>query len=110
MLTVIEREDGAPRLKSTTWGLDTNRYFYPASTVKFPLALMAAEFSANHPDIDLTTPYRIEDSEFEYSLAQDIREIFLISDDEAYNRLYELFGRDAIGVWLNEKGLETTPN
>jgi len=32
-------------------------YFYPASSVKLPIALLAAEYVTAHPELDLDTPY-----------------------------------------------------
>lgn len=80
-------------------------YFYPASTVKFPAALLAAEYVANHPELTIDTPYTIERDSLPHTLAEDIENIFTVSDNEAYNRLYELLGRDNMNKRLRQLGL-----
>lgn len=88
--------------------VDPKKYFYPASTVKFPVALLAAEYVAKHPELTIDTPYSIEKDSVPHTIADDVKQIFCISDNEAYNRLYELLGRDYINTRLKELGLKET--
>lgn len=81
------------------------QYFYPASTVKLPVAVMAAEWAELNPKISLITPYRVADDTLTHHLAQDLIDIFTISDNEAYNRLYDLLGRDYVNQRMAELGL-----
>lgn len=92
-------------------------YFNPASTVKMPLSFLALE-KIDSLGIDKETPM-ITDSAWSGqttvhtdtssanglpSLAQYIRKIFLISDNDAYNRLYEFLGQAHINRRLHEMG------
>jgi len=43
-----------------------------------------------------------------HSVADDIRQIFAVSDNEAYNRLYDMLGRDYINNRLKELDLAPT--
>jgi hypothetical protein len=95
-------------------------YFNPASTVKLPLALLALEKmdSLSRDGVDKETPMYI-DSAFSGqttaytdtsaadglpSLGQYIRKIFLVSDNDAYNRLYDFLGQEPINRRLWQMG------
>ena len=82
-------------------------YFYPASTVKLPIALLAAEYVNEHPELHLDTPYVSSRDSLLHSVADDIRQIFAVSDNEAYNRLYDMLGRDHINERF--KALDLSP-
>ena len=99
-------------------------YFYPASTVKFPMALLALEkinelqilgFDANSPlMIGYGRPPQTavtEDSTSENglpSVAHYVKKIMLVSDNDAFNRLYEFMGRCDINKILHQKGYTGT--
>lgn len=76
--------------------VDEDQYFYPASTVKFPVALAALEKLNELDSLDLDTRYYIEGDSVEKSFARDMVEIFAVSDNHANNRLFEFLGQDAI--------------
>lgn len=100
--------------------VDRNRYFNPASTVKLPTALVALEKlnRIKAAGIDKNTPMFTDSSfgaqtvvlkdtssETGYpSIANYIKKIFLVSDNEAYNRLYEFNGQQALNEKLWQKG------
>jgi len=85
--------------------LNSDNYFYPASTVKLPIAVLALEYaSANN--IDTSAKYSIARDSLPHSIEDDVRQIFAVSDNEAYNRLYELLGRDYINTRLRELDLK----
>jgi beta-lactamase class A len=90
------------------YNVNTDQYFYPASTVKLPVALLAAEFMDVRENLHLDTPYIIGDDDNLHTVSDDIRQIFAVSDNESYNRLYEILGRDYINNRLREKGLNNT--
>jgi hypothetical protein len=95
-------------------------YFYPASTVKFPVALLALEKlnALSVPGLDRNTPMVTEKAYSGQSqvyndpttvdgsptIAQYIRKIFLVSDNDAFNRLYEFLGQQYINERLHEMG------
>lgn len=100
--------------------VDRNQYFNPASMVKMPTAFCALEKlnDLNKPGVNKYTPM-LTDSSYERqtrvwtdtsaangfpSVAQYIRKIFLVSDNDAYNRLYEFVGQQSLNERLWEKG------
>lgn len=121
--TQIDRnKNNQPSFRSFTYHTDSTAYFYPASTVKMALSFLALE-RINHlkkeiPNIDKNThyvldavrPLQIKFSENlqaidkKPSIAQDIKEIMLVSDNFAYNHLFDFLGRDYINQKLEEKG------
>ncbi len=90
------------------YNVHTDQYFYPANTIKLPVALLAAEFMDADENLNLDTPYIIGDDDNLHTVSDDIRQIFAVSDNESYNRLYEILGRDYITNRLREKGLNNT--
>lgn len=112
-----------PSFQNYYFNVDSNIYFNPASTVKLPLALLALEklnainrkgvdkFSRLQIDSNYTwqTPmYYDNTSENGYpSIAQFIRKAFLVSDNDAYNRLYQFVGPQEINRNLHKKGYPT---
>jgi hypothetical protein len=100
--------------------VDAKEYFNPASTVKMPLAFLALEKinSLKAYGIDKYSPM-LTDSSYSGqqtvhtdstsgnglpSIAQYIKKIFLVSDNDAYNRLYEFVGQEYINKRLWEMG------
>ena len=84
--------------------VDANNYFYPASTVKFPIALLALEKVNTLGSITSDTPFLIEGDSIYTSIRKCVTKIFAVSDNKAYNNLYEFLGRDYINKKLIEKG------
>ncbi len=123
LYTQIDRDSAnRPSFTSHYYGIDTNTYFYPASTVKLPVALLALEKlnELNVEGLDKYTPLRMDSAydgqtRVEYdstaenlkpSVAQYVRKIFVVSDNDAYNRLYEFLGQDYINNQLEAKGYD----
>lgn len=113
-----------PIFTDHTFNLENAKYFYPASTVKMPIAFLALEKLNQLRDkgIDRNT-VMITDSSFSgqevaytQPLAQDskgsiahyVKQIFLVSDNDASNRLYEFLGQQNIYDQLKKKGFENT--
>lgn len=120
--TQIDRDSlNQPHFSSFSFNLNAERYFYPASTVKLPAAIFALEklnelaipgldkFStmitgATRPDqsivsADSSAPGNLP------SIAHYIKEILLVSDNDAYNRLYEFIGRASMNERLKKHEL-----
>ncbi len=125
LFTRIDRnEHGNPLFQDFSFNLDDERYFYPASTVKLPIALLALEWLEEQDVEGLTLettmltdsvrPSQIPvylDSTAENglpSIGHYIKKILLVSDNDAANRLYELLGLNYINGKLGEKGLDHT--
>lgn len=123
--TQIDRDAAnRPSFTSYTYGVEPARYFYPASTVKLPTALLALE-KVN----DLAIPGLTRDTTMLTGVASDwqtpaladpssptglpsighyVRKILLVSDNDAFNRLYEFVGQQALNESLHEKGYRNT--
>mgnify|MGYP001225191620 CR=1 FL=1 len=119
--TQIDRDgNNFPRLTSHTWRLDEKQYYYPASTVKMPIAILALE-KINHLKIkglDRNTPlFNLAGSPPQTaavtdttsatglpSVAHYAKKIFLVSDNDASNRLYEFLGQAQLNEALWAKG------
>ncbi len=101
-------ESGEIILKDYTYNVDKNAYFYPASTIKLPIAILAAEYIEKQENISLDTPYVIEGDSKKHTIANDIEQIFTVSDNNAFNRLYELLGRDYVNTRFRESDLTPT--
>lgn len=126
--TQIDRDARqVPHFTSYYWNVDSTRYFYPASTVKFPLALLALERinqlnREGATTLSKNTAYALDSvrafqqnysvdpsaPEQKPSLAHDIRKIFAVSDNLAYNHLFEFLGREYINQTLHRKGYTRT--
>jgi len=119
--TQIDRDkDNVPHFKSHYYRLDSTNYFYPASTVKMPTAFIALEKlnQLKIKGLDKFTPMRngvgsAPQTEMTLdasaknllpSIAHYIKKIFLVSDNDAYNRLYEFVGQADLNKRLHEKG------
>jgi len=123
--TQIDRdEDNVPAFTSYQYRVDTGEYFYPASTVKLPAALLALEKindlgtegltrntsmltraageSQTTATSDPSSPTGLP------SVAHYIRKILLVSDNDAFNRLYEFLGQQALNDAMHSKGFSDT--
>lgn len=121
LYTQIDRDElNRPQFTTYRYGVDPQHYFYPASTVKMPVAFLALErlqhlgvrglnrdaamkIGAERPPqtpvvTDPTAPNLLP------SVGHYVRKIFLVSDNDAYNRLYEWLGPEYINRTLREKG------
>jgi hypothetical protein len=121
LYTQIDRDkNNNPRFTSYSYRLNKTDYFYPASTVKLPAAILALEKLNNLHITGLNkyTSLKI-DSAFSHqtgvntdstsennlpSIAHFIKKIFLVSDNDAYNRLYEFLGQQYLNETLQKKG------
>ena len=119
--TRINRDEkNNPSFKSFYFNVDSNRYFYPASTVKLPMVLLAFEKlnQLNDRKIDKYTPV-FHDSVYSGqlsvkmdttsetglpSVAHYAKKILIVSDNDAHNRLYEFLGQKSANEILANKG------
>jgi len=123
--TEINRDkNNIPHFKNHYLHMDPERYHNPASTVKLPTALVALEKinRLRKPGLDIFTTmltdssysaqspvYRDTSSATGFpSIANYLKKIFLVSDNDAYNRLYEFDGQDELNESLWKKGYKHT--
>src|SRR6056297_258142 len=104
--TRIDRKNDSVFFTDYDFQVDKEQYFYPASTVKFPIAVLALERLNQTDSLDRHTKYYIEGDSIESTIAQDVSQIFAVSDNLANNRMVELLGQDAINQGLEDKGIQ----
>lgn len=119
--TQIDRgANGLAALKHFYFNVNREHYFYPASTVKFPVTMLALqrlnELKAAGIDKNTTmlTDAAYSGQTAVYNdpatpdgkpgIAQYIKKILMVSDNDAYNRLYEFLGPQYINSQLQQKG------
>ena len=114
--------DGPDSNRTYRWGVRPNHYFYPASTVKLPVAALALEERKRLGILGLDVDTRMEvdsvrapQSSSRLRLGTDewatlgghVRDIAVVSSNEAYNRLYEWLGPRHINDALHRRGYRT---
>jgi beta-lactamase class D len=123
--TQIDRDaQNRPKFTTHQYRVNNDTYFYPASTVKFPAALLALEKINTLKIKGLSrTSVMLTDSSSERqtraltdtsagnglpSVEHYIKKILLVSDNDAYNRLYEFVGQEDFNKKLHAKGYLNT--
>ena len=101
----IHRQNDSIYFTDYSFQLDHKKYFYPASTVKFPIAALALEILNENDSLQLETRYFVEGDTLVTTFANDITRVFAVSDNEANNRLMEFLGQDTINKRLESKGV-----
>ncbi|MFK7749779.1 MAG: serine hydrolase [Kordia sp.] len=79
-------------------------YFYPASSVKFPIALLALEKANRIATITSESEFLIDGDSIKTTIRNEVQKIFAVSDNEAYNRLFEFLGKEDIQSTMHAKG------
>ncbi|MEO8569258.1 MAG: serine hydrolase, partial [Ginsengibacter sp.] len=118
--TEINRdENNNPAFTDYFFNVDSSQYFYPASTVKLPTALLALQKlrELQHTGITRTTTMITEDAysgqtptfndpqtpDGSPNIESYIKKIFLVSDNDAFNSLYEFLGQEYLNEQLHKK-------
>ncbi|UGU16775.1 class A beta-lactamase-related serine hydrolase [Sinomicrobium kalidii] len=96
---------GKPVFEDFSYHANDSVYFYPASTVKFPVAILAMERLKEKKWMDRNTRFYLEEDTVETTVAEEVKKIFAVSDNVAFNRLFEFLGTDYINHKMEEKGL-----
>ncbi|MES2427731.1 MAG: serine hydrolase [Bacteroidota bacterium] len=125
LYTQIDRDKhNLPHFTSYSYRLNPKRYFYPASTVKLPTLIFALEKIHELHIKGLTKEsVMLTDSGFRGqtrvtkdtsaknglpSIGNYCKKILLVSDNDAYNRLYEFVGREEINKKLQKYSFKDT--
>lgn len=109
-----------PSFHTYYYNVSPDSYFYPASTVKMPTALLALQrlHELRLPGLDKNSTlitgadYAAQNEVFNDpttpdgrpTVAQYVKKIFLVSDNDAFNRLYEFLGQEYINSRLHAMG------
>jgi hypothetical protein len=123
--TKIDRDkNNRPHFTNYYFRVNRQQYFNPASMVKLPTALLALEkiHSLQQYGVDKYTTM-LTDSGYSRqtavrqdtsaanglpSVAHYVKKIFLVSDNDAYNRLYEFVGQQQLNQRLRQMGYTDT--
>ena len=121
--TQIDRKrNGKPLFTDYYFNVNDSSYFYPASTVKLPVAILALQKlnELKIKGLDKNTTMITEaDGSGQTEVYNDpstpdgrptiehyIKKILLVSDNDAFNRLYEFLGQEYINNTLHKMGYE----
>ncbi|MEK6547311.1 MAG: serine hydrolase [Bacteroidota bacterium] len=120
LYTQIDRDaDNHAHFTTHAYRVDAQEYFYPASTVKLAASVLALE-KINRLKIDKSTTFQtLKNRPTQVEILTDtnaangkpsiehyIKKILLVSDNEAYNRLYEFLGQQDFNKTMASKGFE----
>ena len=125
LYTQIDRDkNNTPTFTTHKFNVNKNQFFYPASTVKMPAAFFALEKTNrlkkfgldkySELQIDSIRPPQVilrgdsTSQNRQANIAHFVKKIFLVSDNDANNRLYEFLGQEYFNEGLKEKGFENT--
>lgn len=125
LYTKVDRdENNNVNLTTSDFNEQQGHYFYPASTVKFPVAVLALEKlndigiegvnKYTHLSIDSLYENHVSfekdyKNECGYpNIADYIKRVFLISDNDSFNRLYDFLGPKEINERLRRRGFNNT--
>ncbi len=125
IFTQINRsKNNKPKFTTYTFNTTENSYFYPASTVKLPASILALEKLNNlnikglnkesalitGTNFEKQTPVFSDSSSANGlpSIAHYIKKILLVSDNDAFNRLYEFIGQNELNSRLHNLGFKNT--
>lgn len=102
---IIRGENGEISFKEYQYNVNSNNYFYPASTVKFPIAVLALEklnsITTNSENIN----FSFNKNSTTINFQKEISKLFALSDNEASNNLMEFIGFDYLNSKMHDKGL-----
>src|SRR6185503_11833546 len=119
---IDRRKNGTPIFTDHYFNINDSSYFYPASTVKLPVAVLALQ-KLNELKINGLNKNTMMVTEASYSgeaevyndpstpdgrptIEHYIKKILLVSDNDAFNRLYEFLGQEYINNTLHKMGYE----
>lgn len=119
--TQIDRDErNKAHFKTFRYRVNSNEYFYPASSIKLPVAALAIEKINDQlirgltplSDMLIDSAYSGQKPTYEDtssltgkpSIGHYIKKLFLVSDNDAYNRLYEFLGQKEANARMIKKG------
>lgn len=120
--TKISRDENRkPSFTTHTYRVNKEKYFYPGSSVKLSACALALE-KLNNLNIDKDTSLKIEKGRTSQtsvnfdrssenklpSIAQYIKKVLVVSDNDGFDRLYEFLGQEYYNETLWEKGYKDT--
>ena len=102
---ILRDKNSKVSFKDFTYRLNAENYFYPASTVKFPIAILALEKLNTIDNTSKDTQYVIQGQSEKLRFSEEITKVFTVSSNEASNNLFEFIGFDYLNDNMKAKGL-----
>lgn len=103
---IIRNANNQVKFKDYTYNLNAKNYFYPASTVKLPIAVLALEKLNRVRKTSINSEFSIEGARDKFKFSEEISKVFAVSDNDASNRLLEFVGFDYLNKSMTDKGLQ----
>ena len=103
---ILHDKNNNVSFKDFTYHLNAENYFYPASTIKFPIAILALEKLNSIENTEVNSEFTIEGNSNKLKFSEEISKIFAVSENEASTNLLEFLGLDDINKSMKAKGLE----
>ncbi len=115
LYTKVERDSlGMPSFIEYDYKIDSNQYFYPASTMKLPIVALTLQKinELRNVGINITVESKIlllnaDQITTETTFKDLIAKVFLVSDNSASNILINFLGYNYFNKQMREKGLNT---
>ena len=106
ILTELKKRKNGFTIHKKKFNVDKKNYFYPASSIKLPIALLTIEKINENPNLNINSEFSIKGDSIITTFKKEITDLFIISSDESYNRLFEFLGQDYINKKLKQKGFK----
>lgn len=103
---IIRNQHNEVKFKDYTYNVDAKNYFYPASTIKFPIAILALEKLNTIQNTSMNSEFSIEGKSDKNKFTEEISKIFAVSDNDASNNLLEFIGFDYLNKSMHSKGIK----
>lgn len=103
---IIRNQYNEVKFKDYTYNVNAKNYFYPASTIKFPIAILALEKLNTIQNTSMNSEFSIEGKSDKNKFTEEISKIFAVSDNVASNNLLEFIGFDYLNKSMHSKGLK----
>ncbi|MCK4596506.1 serine hydrolase, partial [bacterium] len=121
LYTQIDRdEENRPHFRTHSFRVDPGAYFYPASSIKIAAAVLAleklnqlgVEGLDKHTFLKIDSAYTAQTAVTEDqtsptglpTIGHYVKKVFVVSDNDAYNRLYEFVGQQHLNEALWNRG------
>lgn len=104
---IFRDKNNKVKFKDYTYNLNANNYFYPASTLKFPITLLALEKLNTIDYTSVNSEFAIEGNPNKLQFSREITKVFAVSDNEASTNLFEFIGFDYLNKSMIAKGLKS---
>ncbi len=103
--TRIDRDENNINFTEYRYREEDSSYFYPASTVKLPIAVLALEKISLEDGWEPDTKFYVEGDSLETTFKEEVIKVFAVSDNAANNRFFEFLGQNSINAGLRNKNV-----